>query len=179
MKQVNLMEQLTQNKLFEEDFRKSTQKNISDTNEQKTELNNFESRKLCNNYLIPLLYNFFVSRNDLIADILKAIKNNCEITHPLFNKDNYLRNEKAIVFMYQTCLNFVEEYRDFILTNKFSEQAKKELIIMAFIHSDFYRKLLNINSDSADFTNGCYISMDLQQICNNKYDRLIFSKLGN
>ena len=174
MKQINLMEELTKNKLLEDDFRKNTQRNISGPNEQKMEQNNFENRELCNNYLIPLLYNFFVSKNDLLADILQSIKNNSFITHQLFNKDNYVRNEKAIVYIYQTCLNFVEEYSDFILTNKFSEQTKKELIIMAFIHSDFYKKLLNINNN-VDFTNGCYISIDLQQICNNKYDRLIFS----
>ena len=164
MKQVNLMEQLTQNKLFKEDFRKSTQKNISDTNEQKTELNNFENRKLCNNYLIPLLYNFFVSRNDLIADILKAIKNNSEITHQLFNKDNYVRNEKAVVFMYQTCLNFVEEYSDFILTPKLSKQVKEELIIKAFLYSDFYDKLIQANRGIESIENGCYVSIDLHEI---------------
>ena len=110
MKQINLMEELTKNKLLEDDFRKNTQKNISGSNEQKIELNNFENKKLCNNYLIPLLYNFFVSKNNLIADILRAIKNNSEIPHHLFNKYNFVRNEKAIIFTYQTCLNFVDDF---------------------------------------------------------------------
>ena len=173
MKQINLMEQLTKEKLLKEDYEKLREKNINDNEEQQKELNDLNNRQLCYDYLFPLLYDFFATRNRLIADILQAIKLNSNVIRPIFVSHSDVRDERGKMFVYQTCFNFVKEYRDFILTNKFSKQVKKELIIMAFLHSDFYDKLINLNK-IGDFTQGCHISIDVLQISNNSYSKKIF-----
>ena len=146
----------------------NTKKEIVDNclndNNTTEEIAHTERVKLCNTYLIPLLYKYYKHKNEIVADALLAIIDNGPRKKLFFSSYKFIDIERNKLFVYQTCLNFVEEYYDFILTPKLSKETKEELIIKAFVYSDFCNRLLNVNRGYEDAENGCYVSMDLHEI---------------
>ena len=162
MKQVNLVEQLTKIKLAENNYKKNIDdRNIDDRND---ETNNIIKKEICNTYLIPLLTEYFVDKIPIFSDVLQIINDKDTFVKKCKDRYEFIKMEKATTFFYQTCLNFVYDYINLILTQKFSEQTKKELIINAFIYSDFGSNLLKTYQDFEDFEDGCHISIDLHEI---------------
>jgi len=163
MKQIDLMAYLKNDKAKEYDIYKINSKPNNNENIQK--LTNVKKRMLCDNYLIPMLCEYFIEKKSPISDILFVIGNDEKIINEIKQSEDISNDfEKRKNFLYQTCLNFIEEYSDFILTSKLSEQTKKELILNAFTSSDLIRKLLNVNRVYEDAENGCYVSIDLHEI---------------
>lgn len=154
MKQVNLMEQLTKIKLVENNCKK----NVNEINDK---ARNIIKTEICNTYLIPLLAEYFIDKIPIFSDVLQNINDKETFIKNCKDRYEFIKMEKSTTFFYQTCLNFVNDYSDFILTQKFSEQTKKELIINAFIYSDFGSNLLKTYQD---FEDGCHISIDLHEI---------------
>lgn len=164
MKQVNLMEYLTNIKLLKENAKKEIADNCLNDNNTTEEIAHTERVKLCNTYLIRLLYKYYKHKNEIVADALLAIIDNGPRKKLFFSSYKFIDIERNKLFVYQTCLNFVEEYSDFILTPKLSKQVKEELIIKAFLYSDFYDKLIQANRGIESIENGCYVSIDLHEI---------------
>ena len=190
MKQVNLMEQLTKIKLVENNCKK----NVNEINDKtkniiKTEICNTYLIPLLAEYFIdkiPIfsdilkiindketslkeydIHNFYDDDDDLNPLTMLNNMTNTQIIQNIVNSEKrhkFIKIEKSTTFFYQTCLNFVNDYSDLILTQKFSEQTKKELIINAFIYSDFGCNLLKTYQDFEDFEDGCHISIDLHEI---------------
>lgn len=165
MKQINLMEYLTNVKISETSNKQRTIENFDGSLIQNQELTNIVKRDICNTYLIPLLVEYFSDKIPLFSKFIQAI--NDDKLYNELNKEQYgiFKLEKSTIFIYQTCLNFVDEYYDLILSPKFSEETKKELIINSFIYSNFESNLLKVNKGIEEFDNGCYISINLHEIC--------------
>ena len=164
MKQINLMTHLKNDKAEKNYIYEPMSKHNDYCNTQ--ELTNARKRKLCDDYLIPLLSQHFIDRKTLIGDIFRVIiYDEKTISEMKEHIDISIGIENAKNFLYQTCLNFVDDYSDLILTQKFNEQTKKEMIINAFTHSGLNNQLANIIHNNENFDNGCYITIDLHKIC--------------
>ena len=163
MEKINFMEHLTKKKALKE----TNYKELNDINENKKVLSSLEKRKLCDEYLIPLLYSSFANSNTILADAIKSITNKTQIKKLFASKNEMLKEEKIKIFVYQTCLNFVSDYSSFISTKRLKEETKQDLIINAFKYSkDFHRDLIRVSNDYIDFEDGCYITIDLNKISN-------------
>lgn len=163
MEKINFMEHLTKKKALKE----TNYKEFSDTNENKKTLSSLEKRKLCDEYLIPLLYSSFANSNTIFSEAIKTITNKTQIKKLFTSKNEMLKEEKIKTFVYQTCLNFVSDYSGFISTKRLKEETKQDLIINAFKYSkDFHRDLIRVSNDYIDFEDGCYITIDLNKISN-------------
>lgn len=165
MKQINLMEHLTNVKNSESSNKQRTIENIDGSLIQNQELTNIVKRDICHTYLIPLLVEYYSDKIPLFSKFIDAIKD--DKLYNQLNKNEYgiFKLEKSTIFIYQTCLNFVDEYYDLILSPKFTEETKKELIINSFVYSDFENNLLKANHGIEEFENGCYVSINLHEIC--------------
>jgi len=163
MKQINLMTYLKSDKAEKNYIYEPMTKHNDYCNTQ--ELTNAGKRKLCDDYLIPLLSQHFIDRKTLIGDIFRVIiYDETALSEIKEHIDISIDIENAKNFLYQTCLNFVNDYSDLILTQKFSEQTKKELIINAFTHSELNNQLINIIHNNENFDNGCYITINLRNM---------------
>ena len=154
------MEHLTKKKVLKE----TNYKELNDTNENKKALSSLEKRKLCDDYLIPLLYSHFAYSNTILAEAIKSITNKTQIKKLVANKNEIEKKEKIKTFVYQTCLNFVCDYSGFISTKRLKEETKQDLIINAFKYSkDFHRDLIRVSNDYIDFEDDCDITIDLNE----------------
>ena len=159
MEKINLMEHITKKKALKETYYKE----FNDTDKKKKELSSIERRKLCDEYLIPLLYNYFCRKDTIIAEALQAINNKTSNKKIFANQNEITKKEKVKTFVYQTCLNFVDTYNDLILTERLKEETKIDLIVNAFKYSNLHRDLIRVSNDELDFLDGCYITIDLHE----------------
>ena len=117
MKQINLMEYLTNVKISETSNKQRTIENIDGSLIQNQELTNIVKRDICNTYLIPLLVEHFSDKIPLFSKFIQAI--NDDKLYNELNKEEYgiFKLEKSTIFILSAFLN-TNTYADIKIANK-------------------------------------------------------------